>query len=118
MKVKRPATRETLAANLRSMMALKGWNQVELAKRSGVSQRMISHIVTRSAACSIETADALARPFGLHGWHLLIPGLSAELMQSGSLQRLVDAYIGASSESRDLADRLLAIRAKAANSED
>ena len=117
MKVKRPHTRETLAANLRAMMALREWNQVELANKSGVSQRMISHVLTKNAACSIETADALARPFGLHGWHLLIPNLPVELMQSGSLQRLVEAYTSASADSRDLVDRLLALRNKASNSD-
>ena len=99
------------------MMALREWNQVELAARSGVSQRMISHVLTKNAACSIETADALARPFGLFGWHLLIPDLPAELMQSGSLQRVVTAYSKASAENRDLIDRLLAIQAKAGNLE-
>lgn len=79
---------------------------------SGVSQRQISNILSQSTSCSVETADALAKAFKLHGWHLLLPTLPADLERSASLQRLVEAYMHSGAATRDyldsIADRELA----------
>ena len=104
MSVKRPTTRETLARNLKALMRMKDWTQMELAAKSGVSQRMISHVLSQSTGCSTETAEALAKPFGLTGWHLLVPGLPDELLRSPSLSRLVDTYVQADEKGRSMID--------------
>ena len=57
MAIKRPATRETLARNLKALMDEAKWNQVELSKRSGVSQRQISNILRQETGCWSEGSD-------------------------------------------------------------
>ena len=114
MAVKRPTTRSTLIRNLTALMDVRGWNQSELARQSGVSQRMISHLLRDEASCSIETAEALATAFGLNGWHLLLPNLPHDLLDSPSLRRLVDSYISAPQSGRALFD-LMAERERKPN---
>ena len=92
-------------------MTIRGWTQMELSKKSGVSQRMISSILSEESGCSVETADALAHAFGLHGWHLIMPGLTEDLLKSRAVQDLFESYITASPEGRALIDAM-AVREK------
>lgn len=111
MAVKRPATRETLALNLALLMRRAGVNQVELAKKSGVSQRQISNILRRETGCSIEHADALARAFGLQGWHLIMPTLTADIA-SGAIALLIERYAAASEDGRRAIDRVAELESR------
>jgi transcriptional regulator with XRE-family HTH domain len=87
-------------------MQIAGWSQRELSTKSGVSQRQVSNILTGATSCSIETAADLARAFGLTNWHLLMPGLSKDLLTSPSLERLVRAYVEAPQSVRDYLDTI------------
>lgn len=109
---KRPNTRNSLAKNLRTLMAIRDWNQVELSKKSSVSQRMISSILSEESGCSVETADALAHAFGLQGWHLIMPDLTEDLLKSKAVQGLFESYVHASPEGRALIDAMAAREAK------
>ena len=80
--------------------------QRDLSAASGVSQRQISNILSETTTCSVETADALAAAFKLVGWHLLIPDLPSELLNSPSLNRLVSAYVHASEDTRHYMDQV------------
>lgn len=115
MAPKRPNTRDTLAKNLKMLLQLRGWNQVQLAAKSGVSQRMISSVLAKQSGCSVETADALAQPFGLTGWQLILPNLSEDLVRSGAVASLVDSYMSASPEGRALIDAMALREAKLAS---
>lgn len=116
MAVKRPSTRETLAKNLRTLLDITGWTQDELARRSGVSQRMISSILNLQTGCSVETADALAAAFGLTGWHLIMPNLTKDLLASKAVQTLLECYLSASDEGRTLIDAIATREAQLAKS--
>lgn len=107
---KRPSTRETLAKNLRTLMTLRDWKQPQLAEKSGVSQTMISSILAGRSGCSVETADALAHAFGLTGWHLLMPGLTEDLLKSKAVQKLLESYVDSTPEGRAFIDAALALR--------
>ena len=111
MSIKRPATRATLAANLAALMQQAGWNQVELSRRSGVSQRQISNILRQDTGCSVEHADALARAFGLQGWHLIMPTLRKDLA-AGAVALLIDRYASASAEGRTAIDRVAELESR------
>lgn len=100
MAVKRPRVRETLARNLRALMRERDWSQADLAAKSGVSQRMISSILNQQHSCSTETADALARPFGLDGWELQMDMPVELLLKSPTLGELVLKLTAASAEAR------------------
>lgn len=107
---KRPSTRETLAKNLKTLMAIRDWNQVQLAEKSGVSQTMISSILGAKSGCSVDTAEALGHAFGLTGWHLLMPGLTEDLLKSHAVQKLLESYVDASPEGRAFIDAAIALR--------
>ena len=83
-----------LARNLRALMDLRGWNQVRMARESGVSQRHISDILNRRTDATGAVIDKLAQPFGRKGYELQIEGLHDELLAStGNLSTLVSAYV-------------------------
>jgi transcriptional regulator with XRE-family HTH domain len=100
----RPSTKDIVPNNLRRLMKLRDWSQVKLAQESGVSQTHISAILRGDSSCTVEMAEMLAKPFNLNGWHLLIKDLPDELVNSPSLNRLVEAYIGATHDGRDFLD--------------
>jgi transcriptional regulator with XRE-family HTH domain len=79
-------------------------SQRELATTSGVSQGQLSAILNDKSACSIETAEALARAFDLHGWHLLLHNLPKELVDSPKVGLMVDGYLKLNGEGREFID--------------
>lgn len=105
-------TKDAIASNLRRLMAHKKFTQEALAAKSGVSQRMISGVLSRATGVSAETLDALAQPFGLPGWVLCIPDLDDAALRSG-VATLVKGFTSASETGRSLllaqAERELAI---------
>jgi len=104
----RPATRETVAANLKALLRTRNWSQAELARQAGLPTRTVNSVVNCEGACTVETAEKLAAPFGLHGWHLLIPHLPDDLVSSPSLSSLVESYAELSENSRELINDLAA----------
>jgi transcriptional regulator with XRE-family HTH domain len=83
-----------LARNLQALMDQQDWNQVELARRSEVSQRHISDILNRRTDATAGVIDKLASAFGRRGYELQIEGLHEALKaSSGSLSDLVSAYV-------------------------
>lgn len=102
MKHNREHTSETLIRNLRFLMKQREWKAAQLSEKSGVSGRMINYILNRERSCTIEIADALAKPFGISGWHLLMPNLREDLLRNGSLERLIQAYAQSEPDGRDL----------------
>lgn len=97
---------DTLVQNLKALLEAVGMKKAELARQSGVSLRQINYILSRERTPSVEVADDLARPFKLLGWHLLMPGLQADLAKSGKLKKLMDNYAHSSNEGRSYIDRV------------
>jgi transcriptional regulator with XRE-family HTH domain len=102
----RPATRETVAENVKALLRLREWSQAELGRQAGLPTRTVNSVVNKEGACTVETAEKIANAFGLSGWHLLIPSLPDELLDSPTLSRLVEAYARVNGESRDLINDL------------
>lgn len=94
----RPRTEETLATNLRFLLKLKGWTESELARQSGVAQKTINNILHKVYRAKIETADQLAKPFNLEGWHLIHPSLINDIHAGGTISRLIEAYLHSAEE--------------------
>lgn len=103
----RPKTRSTVANKLKSLMTAAEMTQRTLASASGVSQRQISNIVRGENSPSIEIAEALAKPFGLHGWQLLSPHIPANYKHAGTLNNLILAYTQASDDVRRCIDTIV-----------
>lgn len=89
------APRQILARNLRALMDARDWNQSELDRRSGVSQRHISDILNLKTDATAGVIDKLAKAFGRPGYELLIEGLDAEIYgaDASNLDSIVSAYV-------------------------
>lgn len=106
---------DNLRANLAMLVDKKGWSIEELARRSHVSSRMIHFILKDERTASIEIAEKLARAFGLEGWHILMPNLERDLVDSPTISRLFNGYQKASSDGRALIDQVVTREAKLSN---
>jgi hypothetical protein len=114
----RPLPSETLAANLAMLLELLPEQKSPLdwlAKKSGVSKRMIQYILKCERTATVNTAQALAEPFGLTGWQLITPGLRADLVKNGRLERLVQNFYRSTEEGRDYIFRVSEHEAKYGN---
>lgn len=98
---KRPKPRETLARNINALMTKRRMKQHDLAKVSGVSQRTISNLCNPDGPSpTLDSVDAVAKAFGLEGWHLIIPTLIDELSGATTIAGLFDAYSHATDEGK------------------
>jgi transcriptional regulator with XRE-family HTH domain len=97
----RRSTVDAFREGLRALMVRSGWTQRDLAKRSRVSQKQISNILNNVNSPSLETADKLARAFGLSAWQLQIVApqdLSPE--DFAKLEAIVDGFLEGSARDR------------------
>lgn len=83
-------------------MKLRDWKPAQVAKASGVSPRMVQYILDGDRTPSIEIADQLARAFGITGWQLIKPSLPEDLVSSNALSEVLDDFIAANPEGREL----------------
>lgn len=105
-------TRRTIARNLRALLDMRKWSEHDLAKASGVAQKTINNVLAARSACTVDTVGALARPFGLTSWHMLIEDLPADLTGSPSIRQLVASWISATPEGREHIELVAAREAK------
>lgn len=103
---------DTLARNLGALMKSSGKSEHVLAKESGVSQKTINNILNRRSAPTIDTADKLARPFGLRSWHLMLPIDSAEILNTRSFETLLTHYVSSTADGREYITRVADKEAK------
>jgi transcriptional regulator with XRE-family HTH domain len=75
-------------------MLMREWPMTidDLAKKSGVTKRMIQYVLNKERVPSIDVAAALAGAFSINGWQLLVPNLKSELARCGQLEKLVQNY--------------------------
>lgn len=88
-----PGEPKAVGRNLAVLMKWKGWNQSETSRRSGVSQRHISDVLSGQTDLTTEKVEQLAASFSLQGWQLLMPDITEELLTTTDLQIIVDTYI-------------------------
>lgn len=104
----RPNPRDTLSANVKQLMTLRGWTQMDLAQYANIAQKTVSNILNARSDIQLDILDKIARAFGLNLWHLIMPNLPDDLAQSTKLDRLLNHYLNASPEGREMLDRLAA----------
>lgn len=95
-------TADQLSSNLSFLMALFGYKPAKMAQLSGVSPRMIAYILSGERIPTVDTADQLAKPFGLNGWQLLIPTLPDDIEQLKTIGEIVANYVDSSAEGKSL----------------
>lgn len=102
----RMSTSETLVSNIREVMRATGMKKADVAKKSGVSERMIGYILAKERSPTVDVAEALGKAFGLTGWQMIMPGLPVRLAKNGHLDKLVKNYSSLSEEGREYVDRV------------
>lgn len=97
-----------IAKNLRQLMDQEGLSEAALSRRtgSGVSQKAINNILNQRQACTIETADKLARAFELDLWCLLLPRFPEDPAVIEAMRRLYESFSIASPEGRELINKV------------
>ena len=63
--------KETVRSNLRRLMDQNGWNQVELARRSKVSQTYIGKLLRGESVPTVDKVEDLAEAFGISALDLM-----------------------------------------------
>jgi transcriptional regulator with XRE-family HTH domain len=81
-----------LAANVRRLMSEHALTETALAKRAGLSQKLINNTLHSRSVSKLDTVEKLARPFGLKAWHLLIPDVDFHSANNGQLGDLVSRF--------------------------
>lgn len=92
-------TKDYLARNIQMLMALNGWNKVTLAKRAGISDRMVAYLINKERAATIEVADAIGKAFGINGWLMISPHLTPESYKS--MEKLNQDYASTTQQGRE-----------------
>lgn len=97
-----------ISRNLRRLMDRESLSEAALSRRTGghVSQKAINNILNQRQACTIETADKLARAFDLDLWCLFLAELPEDPAVVESIRRLYQSYSVASPEGRELIDKV------------
>lgn len=103
---KRASTSDTLVANIREVMRVTGMKKPDLARKSGVSERMIGYILAKERSPTVDVADAIGRAVGLTGWQMIMPGLPVHLAKNGHLDKLVKNYTHLTDEGREYVNRV------------
>ena len=103
MKTK-PNVTEILVENIRSLMKETKTTKPMLAKKSGVSERMIAYILAKQRTPTVDIAESLASAFGLRGWQLMVPGIKPEIAKS--TDSLISRYSEMTPEGREYLDRV------------
>jgi transcriptional regulator with XRE-family HTH domain len=102
MVVKHDLPQDNLARNLKYLMDRHGLNAPELAERlkGKVSKSTLHYILTKEKVAKIDTADHIARVFGLSGWNLISPTLIQDMDNSPTLSKLITDYQRADQDGR------------------
>jgi transcriptional regulator with XRE-family HTH domain len=93
MGVAKEPIKEILAKNTRALMERRGWGQVELGKRAGISQTHVGNILRKEVEPTTTMIAGLAKAFGLKEYLLLIPDLPVELLDSNEIPALVQTWL-------------------------
>ncbi len=103
----RPLPRETLARNLSYLMDKHGLSCAALAKKSGVSAKTVNNMQQTRFNVTLDSVDAVARVFGLTAWHLIMPNLPSDMLESKTMEQHVAKFCQLPKASRDQVDAFL-----------
>jgi transcriptional regulator with XRE-family HTH domain len=103
---------DVLVGAVRALMKSNGLKIPALAKKSGVSPRMIKYILAKQRTPTIDVIQAIAGAFGLKSWQLMIPNVKIDGATSRHLESLVKNYTQSSQQGQEYLDRVAEQEAK------
>lgn len=75
-------TRKIIARNLKTLRAVRGIGQVDLAEIAGVDRSYISDVEQGKYGVSVDKIETLAQALGVAPWELLHPLTAANLRKT------------------------------------
>jgi transcriptional regulator with XRE-family HTH domain len=83
-----------IAENVRRLMEYRHLNQTALAKKTGISQRTISNVLSPGSVGSItmDTVEKISAYFGVEPYHMLIPSLPTDELLSDNIEQIISCY--------------------------
>lgn len=95
MATAKESIKDVLAKNTRALMERRGWGQVELGKKAGISQTHVGNVLRKEVEPTTTIIEGLAKAFNLPGYVLLMPGLPVELLDSNEIPALLQTWLSA-----------------------
>lgn len=92
-------TKDYLARNILMLLDINQWSKKQLAKRAGISDRMVAYLVNKERSATIDVADAIGKAFGINGWLMISPYLTPESYKS--LEKLNSDFAATTREGRE-----------------
>ena len=102
----------TLGNRVKELRVSRGWRQVDLARKSGVSQRAVSNLERGGGgreSATLTTVVNIADAFGLPVWQLLADD---EIYKESDLNQLIKRYIKSNTDGRRAIDRIAEIESR------
>lgn len=93
MATAKDSIKDVLAKNTRALMERRGWGQVELGKRAGISQTHVGNVLRKQVEPTTTIIEGLAKAFNLPGYVLLMPNLPIELLDSNEIPALLQTWL-------------------------
>jgi len=95
---------ELLQENMKLFKASAGVSWEELGRRSkgAISGKHIGRIAKDTdQSPTLDALDGIAKAMGVEPWESIVPGIQAEVIRDGSLQKIIETYLSADDEGRE-----------------
>jgi transcriptional regulator with XRE-family HTH domain len=93
--------RETLAKNLKGLMAETKLSAPEIARMAGVDRKTVNNQLNGRFDPRPEALDAVAKVFNLAGWELLSPNFDMKAAKNTALQKLIELFNASDEKGRE-----------------
>lgn len=102
------SSHEIIAINIKRLMTHYKLTQVELSKKTGVSQKTISNMINPGSVGGITTQslEKVSEYFKIEPYHLMISDFPIEELTSTRIDRIIEFYVKASAAGRENINRI------------
>jgi transcriptional regulator with XRE-family HTH domain len=109
---KRPLPRQTLAKNLKALLAKSRITPPELARKAGVDRKTVTNWLNGKYDPQPDLVEAVAKVFGVSAWNLLSASFDPDNPNNEKLQRLIVLYGSADDDGKENILRIAEMAAK------
>lgn len=94
--------RIALGRNVKRLREARGWSQMMMAQRTGVSQAALSYIERRDTKSpSLDTIEQISKVFSIPTWAMLLDISSLSTSEVKELDALVECFLCCPADSRE-----------------
>lgn len=81
-------------------------SELDVARASRVSKKSINNMLNAKHAPNLDNVESVAQVFGLNLWHLIMPNLTDDLIDSHKIDELITQYGQADERGRESINRV------------